>query len=383
MNRERAIVIGAGSTGCAIAHDLSLRGLQVTVVERGGVASGTTGHNQAQLHSGGRYVVNDPEAAGECIRENLILRRILPGILELNGGLFVAVSDQGMAYRKPFLEACAACGIPATQIPTSQALQLEPRLNPALLAAIQVPDGVFDPYRLCLSFLASACQNGAVLRTFCEVTSIDAAQGSLSILDRRTGKSELLHADAIINAAGPWASEVAKMAGAEVELEASAGLMVNLAARLCSRVINLLAPAGDGDIIVPQRQSSILGTTSWSVGDPDDIPILPEHIELVYTVAEKMFPDVRQVLPRGVMAAARPLRVVQGSSGRATTRGFACLDHAATGQPGFFSVIGGKTTTARLMAEKLADLVCTRLGIQAACRTAELPLLSYRRWVQP
>ena len=85
MGAPHVIVIGAGSTGAAIAHDLALRGSRVTVVERGGVASGTTGHNQAQLHSGARYAVNDPESARECIEENMLLRKIMPEGLELNG----------------------------------------------------------------------------------------------------------------------------------------------------------------------------------------------------------------------------------------------------------------------------------------------------------
>ncbi len=80
MGKPRVIVIGAGSTGAALAHDLALRGLAVTVVERGGVASGTTGHNQAQLHSGARYAASDPESARECIQENEILRHIMPDI---------------------------------------------------------------------------------------------------------------------------------------------------------------------------------------------------------------------------------------------------------------------------------------------------------------
>lgn len=62
MSRARVIVIGAGSTGSATAHDLALRGVDVIVVERGEVASGTTGRNHCLLHSGGRYCVNDEEA---------------------------------------------------------------------------------------------------------------------------------------------------------------------------------------------------------------------------------------------------------------------------------------------------------------------------------
>ena len=71
------IVVGAGSTGTATAHDLALRGFAVTVIERGEIASGTTGRNHCLLHSGGRYAVKDHPGAVECIEENLILRRTM------------------------------------------------------------------------------------------------------------------------------------------------------------------------------------------------------------------------------------------------------------------------------------------------------------------
>jgi len=79
------------------------------------------------------------------------------------------------------LEACAYCGVPAREIPAARALELEPRLNPRLLAAIQIPDGVFDPYRFCLSFLATAHRNGARVLTYIEVVGLE-LKGQTSIL---------------------------------------------------------------------------------------------------------------------------------------------------------------------------------------------------------
>ena len=137
MTNQHVIVIGAGSTGAAIAHDLALRGLRVTLIDRSGPASGTTGHNQAQFHSGARYAVVDPVSAQECIQENEILRRLMPDVLELNDGLFIALRDEHLQYRETFLEACAKCQIATTEISPSQALQIEPRLNSDLLLAIR------------------------------------------------------------------------------------------------------------------------------------------------------------------------------------------------------------------------------------------------------
>ena len=166
------IVVGAGSTGTATAHDLALRGLEVTVIERGEIASGTTGRNHCLLHSGGRYAVTDHEGAVECIDENMVLRKIMRDGLELNDGLFVAVDESDLAFKNSFLEGCAQCGIPARDLPVKRALEIEPYLNPKILAAVQIPDGVFDPYRFCLSFLATAKKNGARVLPYHEVTGL-------------------------------------------------------------------------------------------------------------------------------------------------------------------------------------------------------------------
>ena len=92
------LIVGGGGTGGALVHDLTLRGVRVTLVERGEFTSGTTGRHHGLLHSGARYAVNDAESAVECIEENMLLRRIAPGSFEENDGLFVGVTDVGAHY---------------------------------------------------------------------------------------------------------------------------------------------------------------------------------------------------------------------------------------------------------------------------------------------
>lgn len=120
MSKPQVIIVGAGSTGAATAHDLALRGLGVTVIERGEVTSGMTGHNHCLLHSGGRYCVTDQESAIECIEENMTLRKIMPDLLELNDGLFVALTEADLAFKERFLDGCAACRIAAREIPVTR-----------------------------------------------------------------------------------------------------------------------------------------------------------------------------------------------------------------------------------------------------------------------
>ena len=83
------LVIGGGSTGVGVARDAAMRGFSTILVERGDLATGTTGRFHGLLHSGGRYAVKDPQAARECIAENVVLRRIAADCIEDTGGLFV------------------------------------------------------------------------------------------------------------------------------------------------------------------------------------------------------------------------------------------------------------------------------------------------------
>ncbi|HEY3288689.1 MAG TPA: FAD-dependent oxidoreductase [Anaerolineae bacterium] len=378
------IVIGAGSTGAAVAHDLALRGFRVTVIERSEVAGGTTGRNHCLLHSGARYVVNDPVAARECIEENLVLRRIMAGGLELNGGLMVAVDDGDEAFKPSFLEGCARAGIEAQELTIRAACKLEPNLSPTIRAAVRVPDGVFEPFRFCLYFLATAQANGAVVHTYTHVTAIrrgPAGVQGVTVHQLRTGKIEDIDADFVINASGPWSGRVAQLADCHVPVVPTAGVMVSIPQRINHRVIHRMNLPGDGDILVPQRQTSLLGTSSWVVADADAIDIPTEHVQRMIDLTAQMMPIVKTMPLRGVWAAARPLI---GSSrlgdGRELSRTFECFDHAKEGVPGFITITGGKTVTARSMAEKLVDLVCVRAGVQAECRTRDIPLHSYREF---
>jgi len=399
MDAPRVLIVGGGGTGGALAHDLALRGLRVLLVERGELTSGTTGRHHGLLHSGARYAVNDPESAAECIAENRILRRIAPGSFEENGGLFVALTDEDMDYLPALLAGCSSCGIPARRLSPAEALGLEPGLNPALKAAVWVPDATMDAMRLPLRSFATAERNGAVLRPFTEVTGLLTAGRrvrGVAVRDHLTGADAELAADLVVNAAGPWCGRLAAMAGASVPVRPSPGVLVALVGRLCELVVNRLHPAGDGDIVVPQRRLSIVGTSAWTVDDPDDLAVPEEHVAAMYREGAKLVPAVASAAERAAWSAARPLvgggfgglkpspprdrecSGAGGGGGRKLSRTFRCFDHAVTdGVEGLVTITGGKATTLRAMAEATADLVCRKLGVDAPCRTRELVLLPH------
>ncbi|HYZ12046.1 MAG TPA: FAD-dependent oxidoreductase [Actinomycetota bacterium] len=374
------LIVGGGGTGGALAHDLTLRGLKVTLVERGEFTSGTTGRHHGLLHSGARYAVGDAESAIECIEENTILRRICPGTFEENDGLFVAITDEDMEYYDDFVKACADCGIPAQDLTRDQALALEPNLNPSLKAAVRVPDATMDAMRMPLRFFATAKRNGADLRNYVEVLDLvvnDRVVSGAVVRDHVTGKVGEISADIAVNATGPWSEKVAAMAGVDVPIRPSPGVMLALRGRLCNMVVNRMHRSGDGDIIVPQRALSIVGTSSWTVDDPEELDVPEDHVQRMYEEGAKLIPGVTRAEFRSAWSAARPLIGSRddADTGRELSRTFKTYDHAETdGVEGFVTITGGKATTLRGMAELCADIVCRKLGVEAECRTRETVL---------
>jgi glycerol-3-phosphate dehydrogenase len=367
------LIVGGGGTGGALAHDLTLRGLRVTLVERGEFTSGTTGRHHGLLHSGARYAVADQASAVECIEENAILRTICPGSFEENDGLFVALTDEDLAYYDHFVRGCTECGIPIQELTTEEALRLEPLLNPATKAAVRVPDATMDAMRMPLRFFATAKHHGAELYNFMEVLDLVVQDGTVAgarVRDHVTGTEGEIHADMVVNATGPWSEAIARMAGVDVPIQPSPGVMLAVRGRLCNMVLNRMHRSGDGDIIVPQRALSVVGTSSWTVEDPDELDVPEDHIRRMWEEGSELVPAVADAEFRAAWSAARPLiGLAHADSGRELSRTFKAIDHADEGVEGFVTLTGGKATTLRGMAELGGDVICTKLGIERESET--------------
>lgn len=382
---EHIIVIGGGGTGAAIAHDLVLRGFDVSLFERGELLSGTTGRHHGLLHSGARYAVHDPSAARECIQENKVLRHIAPQAIEQNDGLFVALDEADLAFKPSFLENCRACGIPTRELTARQALALEPELNPSLKTAVQVPDATIDAWRLPLHFFATARANGARIHNFSEVIGFYQANGTITgvrIFDHQTHREYDVQGDVFINAAGAWAGKIGTLAGIQLPILPGPGVLVAVNTRLTNMVINRLHKADEGDIIVPQRKLTILGTSIWLADDPDLVELPRDHEHRIIELCAKLVPLLKNSGVHSTWYAIRPLIALsQTRDPLEISRDFDCYDHKHTDNlSGLVSVIGGKATTLRLMAEKTADLICRKTGRNIACKTKTKKLLHYRHF---
>jgi glycerol-3-phosphate dehydrogenase len=373
------IIIGGGATGGGTALDLALRGLKVALIERADLTDGTSGRYHGLLHSGGRYAVRDPESARECIEENRILRRIVPHAIEDTGGFFVTTPDDDPAYADAWLKACRACDIEAAEISIAQMLREEPALNPAITRAFRVPDASSDSFDV-LTALGAAiqAQRGTVL-TYHEVVGLTVPGGKVTgatVRSRRTGDERHLAATMVVNAAGAWAGQIAAMAGCPVTVRPSKGTMVAMAYRFVNTIINRCHLPGDGDILVPVGTVAVIGTTSVDVPDPNDTSIQAWEVRKMLEEGEKMVPGFSQVRALRAWAGVRPLYEEGGAAqGREAKRTFAVLDHAQRdGVAGLITVVGGKFTTYRLMAERAADMVCRQLGMTQPCATKDYVL---------
>ncbi len=383
MDQPRAVIIGAGFTGMATAYDLAQRGFQVTVIERGEIASGTSGRTHGLLHSGGRYCVTDQESAVECIEENLLLRNICGQCIEPNGGYFVALDENDVEYGKRFEVGASACGIQIEELTGDALRNKEPAISKEVIKAYSVPDGSFDPLRLAWAFGAAAMQFQAKFLTYHEVVGfIRNGNGviiGVRVVDRSYGREKQIHADIIINATGAWAGRIAGLADISVDVRPTPGIMVAVDQRLTETVINRLTPPDDGDIVIPQRRMLVIGTTSFEVDDVDYVPLDSAQTQMMIDRGSHMIPGIKEANIRGIYMSSRPL-IGAGAAGRSLTRTFKTYDHEIIdGVKGMISVIGGKATTCRLMAEKVSDLVCEKVGITKTCQTREMVLPSYRK----
>ncbi len=370
------LVVGGGATGVGLARDLALRDVDVTLVERGGLGSGTTGRSHGLLHSGGRYAESDPTGAQECIEENQILRAIAGECIRDAGGLFVQLADDSAEYFETKRMACEEIGIDTEVLDRATVHEMVPDLADDVERAFRVPDGVIYPSRLVAANAADAEANGATIRHQAPLEDLELDNGRITAA-RIGGAGETdLEPEYVVNAAGAWAGEIAAMAGVDVTMSPARGVMVSLAYSHLGPVLNRCREPDDGDIIVPHETEAVAGTTSVPVSDPDAYEQATWEVEQSIAECAAMLPPLADVDIVRTWWGVRPLYIPHedDTDRRGISRGFFRLDHESDGVSNFASIVGGKLTTYRQMAAATADLVCEHLGVEATCETATTPL---------
>ena len=376
------LVVGGGATGAGVLRDLARRGLRTLLVERGDYGTGTTGRYHGLLHSGGRYVAKDALAARECIAENRILRRIAPASIEDTGGFFVATPDDPDDYVDAFPAACVAADVDCEEIPVQEALRREPALNPGIRRVFQLPDGSIEPWHLIESNIADARARGSEALAYQRLVSMERDGDRIvaaTIRDEHSGSLTRITPRFVVSCAGAWSGQIAAMVNVTVTMHPGKGTMLIYNQRMTDTVINRCHKASDGDIMVPVHTVAILGTTEQRVEDPDQYEITRDEVAALIRQGEKLFPDLGTMRLLRAYAGVRPLyqppaevTAAAEKDGRQISRAHTVIDHGAQdGVENFVTIVGGKMTTFRRMAEDTVDAVCAKLGVTEPCTTAD------------
>ncbi len=381
------IVIGGGSTGTAVARDCAMRGLRTVLIERDDIASATVGTCAGMISSGFKYY-EEPEIMDMCSNEVVHFRNIARHIVAKLPILFplldLAELSSGGKGMDEYSKRVEERGVPPFLFLTPEAtLEIEPMLNPDLMASGYIEEYFIDPFRLCVLQALSARQHGADIRTYCEIVAIHTRDGhveGVSVHNRLTGQAEQINGKIIVNATGPWAGKIAALAGTKVELRLNKGAHIILDRRVVNVGVTTRSVDRRWIYMYPHENTTLIGTTAldtWE--DPDRLVTTADEIEYLLKSFEWVVPSIRQARIIRTMEGVRPMAPIWKVPEDDVTRGYEIIDHGNEGVEGFLTFIGGKLVMCRHMAEAVTDIACKKLGMSAECRTHLEPLPGMER----
>lgn len=317
MNRTRVVVIGAGVVGAACARELSLAGFDVLVLDRGRPAGGTTSHGEGNL------LVSD-KGPGAELRLAQLSARLWPGIaaelgdaceFDPKGGIVVATTEAGARALTAFAAEQAAAGVRTEPLSTVDLAAAEPALTREVTAAVRYPeDAQVQPAGATLALLGSALANGARLRTDTEVTGAVVQSGRITGV-RVPG--EVLDADVVVNAAGPWAGEVSARLGAPIAVRPRRGevlVTTPMPGVVRHKVYDAgyvgAVGSGDGELQTSAVVEStwggtvLIGSSRRRVGFDD--AIVPAVLSAIAAKALRLFPSLADAAVMRAYGGFRP-----------------------------------------------------------------------------
>ncbi len=349
------LVVGGGIHGAGTARDAALRGLRTALIERDDWASGTSSRSSKLLHGGLRYLRDGRFGlVREALAERNLHRRIAPGRV------------RPLRFRVPPVPPGATPRwLVRAGIALYGALSREPGEARFWEAEPVYRDAAVDDGRFCLEVVLDARRHGAVAASFVEwlewVREGDRIAGA-RVRDRLSGEEGVARAEMFVNAAGPWAGILrGARAGEDSALRLTRGTHVVLDRRADDDARLFFSPA-DGRVLflLPFDASwSLLGTTDLDESVPSRDPIpLPAEITYLRDAFRRQFPEWSRWRPVGLTCGIRPLLNARGAP--STLSREVRLDVDPAGR--LVSILGGKYTTYRAVAERVVDRVETGLG---------------------
>ncbi len=384
------LVIGGGATGTGCAVDAASRGYRTALVERGDFAKGTSSRSTKIVHGGVRYLEQmNLSLVHEALHERGIMMRNAPHLVRDLRFIVPRYSFwEGMFYGSglklyEMLAGKESFG-PSTLLSAEETISAIPNVNrQGLEGGIQYHDGQFDDARMALTLVRTAADHGATVANYAPVTSLlKDSSGRVcgaQIVDLESGAPIPVRARAVVNACGVWADEVRRMdaPNAASRVEPAQGSHVVLPSSFQPSDCAIMVPhTDDGRVLfaIPWHGVLVVGTTDVERDHPVDEPRPgADEVEFILRNAERYLarrPEQKDIL--SVFAGLRPL--VRSAAGEATKN--LSRSHTVLSSPnGLVTIIGGKWTTYRRMAEDAIDLA-SEVGslTHVQCLTSTLSL---------
>jgi len=383
VSRYDLLIIGGGVNGLGIAADASARGLSVLLVEKGDFGGGTTAASSRLIHGGLRYLqYGEIDLVRESLRERGLLVRQRPHLVRPIRLLIPAYQGQqpaawvmGAGLKAYDLLAHDPVFPPSQRLPPAALPRYEPGLSLAgLTDGFLYSDGQVEfPERLCVELTRETRAAGGTALNHTRVTALR-TEGSrvtgTSLRDELTGRAWEVEAALTLNAAGPWVDAVNRLLPGTLPrlVGGTWGSHVVLPPREAGPRGPLYALArrdGRPFFLLPWDGRLLVGTTDVPFeGDPDTLRVQDWEVEYLLAETNALFPGCGYT-PADVLhttIGVRPLPASDRSAGAITRRHF-LVDHARLhGLQGLGSVVGGKLTTYRSLAEETVDWVFRNLS---------------------
>ena len=389
------IVVGGGASGLGIAVDAATRGYRTLLLEASDFAKGTSSRSTKLVHGGVRYLEQgDIPLVLEALRERGLLHQNAPHLVHHLSFLIPRYQWwEGPFFGIGLKVYDALAGklnlSPSHLVSREETVRRIPNIEEEhLLGGVEYFDGQFDDARLAVTLASTAVHHGACVLNYARVTGLVKKEGmvaGVTFTDLETGEQHTASGTVVINATGIFSDEIRLMDDAQAAraVQPSQGVHLVFDRSFLQGDSAIMVPhTDDGRVlfVIPWHGKVLVGTTDTPMQTPDAEPrALPEEVGFILrNAARYLAKDPREEDILSIFAGQRPLVRKPGKDGSAT-KAISRNHEVLVSDAGLVTLVGGKWTTYRKMAEDAVDHAVTLGGLtDKPCVTERLQLFGWR-----
>jgi glycerol-3-phosphate dehydrogenase len=385
------IVVGGGIHGAGVLQAVVAAGYTSLLIEKRALASGTSSRSSKLIHGGLRYLESGQFAlVRESLRERAIHLRIAAELVELKPFYIPVYRD---TRRRPWqlklglwmyaLLGGFDAGTRFGAVPRRDWSTLDGIDTRGLTAVIRYHDAQTDDARLTRAVVRSAQELGGELAMPANFIGAVLTDTGVDVTYEQNGAQIEARARVLVNAAGPWATRVARAIDPAIfvpEVDLVQGAHIVLPLHVSAGIYYVESPTdGRAVFVMPWQGATLVGTTETPyVGDPDQVRPLPEEEDYLLAVAAHYFPAVRGMTRQHIVQRFAGLRVLPAASKTAFARSRETIFSTDRDpHPRVLGIYGGKLTGWRAAAVQVLSRIAPSLGPRA--RRAATDQLILRR----